>query len=67
MAVMDHYLPLPIGNLGVEMFFVLSGFFITTLLLGEWARTGTVSLTAFYKRRARYFPGFFSVLGDFDP
>jgi peptidoglycan/LPS O-acetylase OafA/YrhL len=52
-----------LGNLGVRAFFVLSGFLITTLLLREKERTGTVSLNAFYKRRAlRLLPVFYSVL-----
>jgi peptidoglycan/LPS O-acetylase OafA/YrhL len=38
---------------GVEAFFVLSGFLITSLLLDEAARSGRVSLGAFYLRRAR--------------
>lgn len=41
------------GTLGVDVFFVLSGFLITTLLLEEWAATGTISLARFYRRRAR--------------
>jgi peptidoglycan/LPS O-acetylase OafA/YrhL len=45
------------GYLGVEMFFVLSGFLITTLLLDEWAELRTVKLRHFYARRAaRLFP-----------
>ncbi|MDB6027192.1 MAG: acyltransferase 3 [Verrucomicrobiales bacterium] len=40
------------GNLGVRMFFVLSGFLITHLLLREAARAGTVSLKQFYLRRS---------------
>lgn len=45
------------GFLGVDVFFVLSGFLITTLLLREWQATGTISLRAFYWRRiARLFP-----------
>lgn len=45
------------GALGVFIFFVLSGYLITNLLLGEYARTGTVSLRDFYVRRAfRIFP-----------
>jgi peptidoglycan/LPS O-acetylase OafA/YrhL len=49
----DHYVRQRSGNLGVEIFFVLSGFLITTLLLRELAKTGTVSLRGFYRRRAR--------------
>jgi peptidoglycan/LPS O-acetylase OafA/YrhL len=41
------------GFLGVELFFVLSGFLITSLLVEEWAATGTVRLRAFWARRAR--------------
>ena len=40
------------GFLGVEMFFVLSGYLITTLLLTERQQTGTLSLRHFYLRRA---------------
>jgi peptidoglycan/LPS O-acetylase OafA/YrhL len=41
------------GYLGVDLFFVLSGFLITTLLLEERALTGRVRLGAFWARRAR--------------
>jgi peptidoglycan/LPS O-acetylase OafA/YrhL len=41
------------GFLGVEVFFVLSGFLITTLLVSEWLRSGTIALRAFWGRRAR--------------
>jgi peptidoglycan/LPS O-acetylase OafA/YrhL len=41
------------GYVGVDVFFVLSGFLITGLLLREVRRTGTVSLPSFYARRAR--------------
>jgi len=40
------------GYLGVDIFFVLSGFLITTLLIQEWDRTGGISLRHFYARRA---------------
>jgi peptidoglycan/LPS O-acetylase OafA/YrhL len=40
------------GSLGVDIFFVLSGFLITTLLLEERASTGTISFRGFYRRRA---------------
>jgi peptidoglycan/LPS O-acetylase OafA/YrhL len=39
------------GSLGVDVFFVLSGFLISTLLLREKQRTRTVSLKGFYTRR----------------
>src|SRR4051794_41562749 len=41
------------GFLGVDAFFVLSGFLITSLLLVEWGNTGAVSLRRFWERRAR--------------
>ena len=41
------------GYLGVDAFFVLSGFLITSLLLAEHATTGRVSLAGFWARRAR--------------
>ncbi len=41
------------GYVGVDVFFVISGFLITGLLLRELERTGTVSLVRFYARRAR--------------
>jgi peptidoglycan/LPS O-acetylase OafA/YrhL len=48
-----HFLGLRGGFYGVDLFFVLSGFLITTLLLEEHAATGFVSLRRFYERRAR--------------
>ncbi|GAC1420235.1 MAG: hypothetical protein NVSMB62_14020 [Acidobacteriaceae bacterium] len=46
-----------VGNIGVRFFFVISGFLITTLLLKESGRTGTISLRQFYLRRTlRIFP-----------
>jgi peptidoglycan/LPS O-acetylase OafA/YrhL len=39
--------------LGVDLFFVLSGFLITSLLITEWRRTGTIARRAFWARRAR--------------
>jgi peptidoglycan/LPS O-acetylase OafA/YrhL len=41
------------GFLGVEAFFVLSGFLITSLLVVEWKRSHTIALGAFWARRAR--------------
>ena len=46
------------------MFFVLSGFLITSLLLDEQNRTGAVSLRGFYHRRVlRLFPAMYTLLG----
>src|SRR5215207_1763866 len=45
------------GFIGVDVFFTLSGFLITTLLLEEWRARGTISLRHFYARRSlRLFP-----------
>ncbi|MPV90177.1 acyltransferase family protein, partial [Georgenia ruanii] len=44
---------LPGGYVGVDVFFVISGFLITSLLLREIARDGRVDLPRFYARRAR--------------
>jgi peptidoglycan/LPS O-acetylase OafA/YrhL len=41
-----------LGNLGVRIFFVISGFLITTLLLEEFGKVGRISLGRFYLRRA---------------
>ena len=41
------------GYLGVSVFFTLSGFLITRLLLDEFDRTGTIGLRRFYRRRIR--------------
>ncbi|GAB4005376.1 hypothetical protein GCM10029992_53070 [Glycomyces albus] len=51
------------GFVGVDVFFVISGFLITSLLLREIERTGRVSLTKFYARRAvRLLPAAATVL-----
>ncbi|HEY0390073.1 MAG TPA: acyltransferase, partial [Gaiellales bacterium] len=48
-----HYYRWPLaGSNGVTIFFVLSGFLITTLLREEWQRFGAISLSKFYMRRA---------------
>ena len=50
-----HLVPglVPAGFVGVDVFFVLSGFLITSLLLGEHARSGGLDLRRFYVRRLR--------------
>lgn len=50
---------LPDGRFGVEVFFVISGFLITFLLLKEREKTGVISLRMFYLRRTlRIFPAY---------
>jgi len=54
-----------LGNsfVGVNTFFVISGFLITRLLRREWDATGTISLPKFYLRRVtRIFPAFYTYL-----
>src|ERR1700687_694043 len=51
------------GYLGVDIFFVLSGFLISSLLIEEWNRTGSVRLKQFYLRRVlRLWPAVFLLL-----
>jgi peptidoglycan/LPS O-acetylase OafA/YrhL len=53
-TILDHIGPHPSllnGNVGVDVFFVLSGFLITTLLLDEKHSTGAMCLKCFYIRR----------------
>jgi peptidoglycan/LPS O-acetylase OafA/YrhL/protein-S-isoprenylcysteine O-methyltransferase Ste14 len=61
-----HLLPDTFGFMGVELFFALSGFLITTLLIEEWRENGTVSRRAFYTRRAlRLLPALLAMLAIF--
>jgi peptidoglycan/LPS O-acetylase OafA/YrhL len=56
MAVLLYHADLtwiPGGFLGVEVFFVISGYLITALLLAEWHQKGRISLKDFWLRRAR--------------
>lgn len=71
-AVIWHHAggPLPVdwpmieaGHHGVTLFFAISGFLITTLLLRERQRTGQIDLKAFYIRRSlRIFPLYYAVI-----
>jgi len=53
-----------LGSLGVRIFFVISGYLITSLLLRELDATGTVGLGKFYARRTiRIFPACYAYIG----
>lgn len=57
LAVIGFHLSLPGfagGYVGVDIFFVISGFLITGLLLREADNTGRIALIAFWARRARF-------------
>src|SRR5262245_22281702 len=52
------------GGIGVDLFFVLSGYLITSLLLEEWRVRGSISFKRFYLRRAlRLLPALVVFLG----
>lgn len=55
LVVAYHFWPTRLtgGFVGVDVFFVISGFLITRHLHKEWRETGTISLSAFWARRAR--------------
>jgi peptidoglycan/LPS O-acetylase OafA/YrhL len=64
-VVIYHLWPerLPGGFVGVDIFFVISGFLITQHLMGEIARTGSIAVTAFWARRIRrLLPAAFTVI-----
>ena len=53
-VVLDHLFGWPSGGfIGVDVFFVISGFLITGLLLREYGKTGTISFPNFYRRRIK--------------
>ncbi|MDR6414910.1 acyltransferase family protein [Pseudarthrobacter sulfonivorans] len=53
-VVFDHLAKWPSGGfVGVDIFFVISGFLITGLLIREWEKSGVISFTGFYKRRIK--------------
>jgi peptidoglycan/LPS O-acetylase OafA/YrhL len=66
LAVMAFHANLPWssgGTIGVDIFFVLSGFLITSLLIREHQKTGTINLRNFYARRAlRLLPALLALL-----
>ncbi len=68
-VIWHHSTPRPLpgiwgkGPAGVDLFFAISGFLITTLLLRERARTGSIALGNFYARRAlRILPLYYAIL-----
>jgi peptidoglycan/LPS O-acetylase OafA/YrhL len=66
LSVIAYHLDLPFamgGFIGVTVFFVLSGYLITSLLLSEWEKTNTIDLKNFWFRRAkRLLPAIFLLL-----
>ncbi|HTV17186.1 MAG TPA: acyltransferase [Polyangiaceae bacterium] len=71
-VVWHHSLPGPEpgwlgrGHVGVPLFFALSGYLITTLLLAERCATGDIALGAFWVRRSlRIFPLYYATLAGF--
>ena len=53
-VILDHLFGWPAGGyIGVDVFFVISGYLITSLMLREHQRTGAISWTGFYRRRIK--------------
>lgn len=54
LVVLNHAFEWPAGGfIGVDIFFVISGFLMTSLLYREYERSGTIRFLAFYRRRIR--------------
>jgi peptidoglycan/LPS O-acetylase OafA/YrhL len=53
LVIVYHFEPamVPGGSIGVDIFYTISGFVITRLLIAEYARTGDIGLRQFYRRR----------------
>lgn len=63
LAHVQHAGGFDVANVGVRVFFVISGWLITTLLVSEGARTGRIDLPRFYLRRAvRLMPGYVALV-----
>lgn len=63
LGTIKYELSFDLGNLGVRIFFVISGFLITGLLLKELDKTGSINLKKFYFRRTlRIFPPYYFYL-----
>jgi peptidoglycan/LPS O-acetylase OafA/YrhL len=55
--------PLQLGGIGVDLFFVLSGWLLGNQLIREFSRTGSINLTRFWIRRwMRTLPAYYAVL-----
>ena len=66
LAVLWHHTVGGPGRLGANLFFLLSGFLVTTILLREAQRTGTVAVARFRARRARrLYPLYFAALAGY--
>ncbi|UQS86482.1 acetyltransferase [Nicoliella spurrieriana] len=64
-VIIYHLLPFSIkgGYLGVSIFFTVSGYLITDLLMQEWGRSGHIDIVGFYYRRMRrLYPALFAMV-----